>query len=139
MVLHRGFCTPWPHFRLRSALGARTDSQRYTARVRPGGHEVTGGDGQPAAGSSATAVRRMPPYTRPPATSLRPGVSQVKRLIGRLVGWEIEPVVHHVHMLQQAVTASLDALEERVSALEARTAPGELTAAGADERVPAAS
>ena len=100
----------------------------HTFRPRPA-------DGAPAAGQAATAVRRLPPYTRPPATSLRPGVSQLKRTIRRLIGWEIEPVIHHVHMLQQAVTASLDALEERVSALEA-AAPERASAA--DEPQPAA-
>ncbi|MGY1619678.1 glycosyltransferase family 4 protein [Geodermatophilus sp. SYSU D00691] len=95
-------------------------------------------EGEPAAGRSAAAVRRMPPYSRPPATSLRPGVSQLKRTIRRLIGWEIEPVVHHVHMLQQAVSASLDALEERVAALEARAPSVQQVPPGGDERIPAA-
>ncbi|HLM06931.1 MAG TPA: glycosyltransferase family 4 protein [Blastococcus sp.] len=73
-------------------------------------------------GAVASAVRRLPPYAMPPATSLRPGVSQVKGLIRRLIGWEVAPVVHHLHLLQQAVAASLDVLEERVAALEAAAA-----------------
>ncbi|HEX2074534.1 MAG TPA: glycosyltransferase family 4 protein [Geodermatophilus sp.] len=79
-------------------------------------------DGGAAAGRAALAVRRLPPFSRPPATSLRPGVSQLKRAVRRLVSWEIEPVVHHVHLLQQAVVASLDTLEQRVNALEAARA-----------------
>lgn len=72
-------------------------------------------------GRAALPVRRLPPFGKPPATSSRPGVSQLKQGIRRVTDWEIDPVVRHVHLLQQAVVASLDSLEQRVAALEARS------------------
>jgi glycosyltransferase involved in cell wall biosynthesis len=78
-----------------------------------------------APGRAALAVRRMPPFGKPPATSSRPGVSQLKQGVRRITDWEIDPVIRHVHLLQQAVVASLDALEQRVAALEARAGSGD--------------
>jgi hypothetical protein len=92
-----------------------------------------GAAGTPASGRATLPVRRLPAYSRPPATSLRPGVSQVKRGIRRLVSWEVEPVVHHQHLLQQAVAASLDTLEQRVAALESAVLPGSASGGGGDQ------
>ena len=86
-----------------------------------------GGPAEPvpaAPGRAGLAVRRLPPFGKPPATSSRPGVSQLKQGVRRITDWEIDPVVRHVHHLQQAVLASLDALEQRVAALEARPGDG---------------
>jgi len=71
-------------------------------------------------GRAALPVRRLPPFGKPAATSSRPGVPQLKQGIRRLTDWEIDPVVRHVHLLQQAVVAGLDSLEQRVAALEAQ-------------------
>jgi glycosyltransferase involved in cell wall biosynthesis len=91
-----------------------------------------------ATGRVALAVRRLPAFSRPPATSLRPGVSQLKKAVRRLISWEVDPVVHHEHLLQQAVVDSLDTLEQRVVALESAVAPEAVepvnsTAASADQ------
>jgi glycosyltransferase involved in cell wall biosynthesis len=113
----------------------QTQVRERARRTRGGDVPFTGGTpGAPAPGPAAAParaggagtlpVRRLPGYARPPATSLRPGVSQVKRSIRRLISWEIEPVIHHQQLLQQAVAASVDTLEQRVAALEAVVLPG---------------
>ena len=100
---------------------------RQRARlVRGGDVEFTGGapvaaaphEDAPASGQATLPVKRLPGYSRPPATSLRPGVSQLKRAVRRLISWEVDPVVHHELLLQQAVVASVDTLERRIAALE---------------------
>ncbi|SOD93755.1 glycosyltransferase family 4 protein [Blastococcus haudaquaticus] len=78
----------------------------------------------PTPGTATLPVRRLPPFSRPPATSLRPGVSQLKRAVRRLISWEVDPVVHHELLLQQAVVASLDTLEQRLAAVEGAVRPG---------------
>jgi glycosyltransferase involved in cell wall biosynthesis len=50
---------------------------------------------------------------RPPAVSARPGVTQVKRLIRRVVNWELAPVVVQLEALRRATIESISALEAR--------------------------
>jgi hypothetical protein len=114
--------------------------ERVQSEVRARARKARGGDVPftghapvaPAAGSTADgastgrvalAVRRLPAFSRPPASSLRPGVSHLKRAVRRLISWEVDPVVHHEHLLQQAVVDSLDTLEQRLAALENAVAP----------------
>jgi hypothetical protein len=42
--------------------------------------------------------------------SARPGVSPAKKLIRRVIGWEIEPLRDHERRLQRAVTEAVSRL-----------------------------
>jgi hypothetical protein len=44
----------------------------------------------------------------PPARSTRVSADMAKRLVRRLTQWEIEPIVHQVNALREAVIASLE-------------------------------
>jgi hypothetical protein len=64
----------------------------------------------------ATApLRRLRPVVPPKAVSARPGVSALKRLIRRLIAWELDPVVAQVNRLQQA---TIDAVATHQAAHE---------------------
>jgi glycosyltransferase involved in cell wall biosynthesis len=81
---------------------------------------------------AATMVRRLPPYTTPPATSARPGVPLVKRLIQRLTMWEITPLASRVDQLQSATANSLLVVAEEVEELKEALASATRTAPPAD-------
>jgi hypothetical protein len=109
--------------RVQSEVRARARRARGGDVPFTGGTPVAPASGTAAAdgrstGRVALAVRRLPAFSRPPASSLRPGVSHLKRAVRRLISWEVDPVVHHEHLLQQAVVDSLDTLEQRLAALE---------------------
>jgi hypothetical protein len=84
------------------------------------------------ASQAATMVRRLPPYTTPPATSARPGVPLVKRLIQRLTMWEITPLASRVDQLQSATANSLLVVAEEVEELKEALASATRTAAPAE-------
>ena len=51
---------------------------------------------------------------RPQPTSARPGVAPVKRVIERLIGWQIEPVAKRVEDLQRAAIDAVTQLDRRL-------------------------
>ena len=63
------------------------------------------------AGAAVDPLLALGPLPRPHAVSGRPGVSTVKRLIRRVIDWELEPIVTRLDALQRATieaTAELD-------------------------------
>lgn len=92
---------------------ARRSAAARGIRTKPGTGTTTG----PAATSSALPLRRLRPVPPPPATSARPGVSTVKKLIRRVIAWEVDPLREQIVRLQKA---SLQAAETTDARLEAR-------------------
>ena len=128
--------------RVQSEVRARARRARGGDLPFTGGHAVAVPSEDSVAeaasnGRVALAVRRLPAFSRPPASSLRPGVSQLKRAVRRLISWEVDPVVHHEHLLQQAVVDSLDTLERRLAALEKAVAPAADAGTGTSADQPA--
>jgi glycosyltransferase involved in cell wall biosynthesis len=80
------------------------------AAARPRAAGVVGADPVIAAsrGAVSAPLRRIPVLGRPRPTSNRPGSGLLKRLVRRLMNWELEPIVHHVNQLREA---TIDALE----------------------------
>lgn len=87
---------------------------RERAAVARGGPLVAkaAGGAQRAVGGRAAVpsapLRRLRPLSPPKAVSARPGVSGLKRLIRRLIAWELDPVVTHVNRLHQATTEAIE-------------------------------
>jgi hypothetical protein len=82
------------------AASAARPSGTDSAEVRP---TVT--TGLPV---SSAPVRRLAPLALPPASSARLSAHLVKRTVRRLTGWQLEPVVHQVNALRDAVIAALE-------------------------------
>jgi hypothetical protein len=113
---------PWPveegRAGLQNAVAHRAAQRRGTpTRTRfddrvlaPGGQPApTAGSAVGVSGPTGSApVRRLPPLMLPPARSTRVSADMAKRLVRRLTQWEIEPIVHQVNALREAVIASLE-------------------------------
>jgi glycosyltransferase involved in cell wall biosynthesis len=54
-------------------------------------------------------LRRLRPLTPPAPVSARPGVSLLKRLVRRIVAWEVDPLADQLNALQRATTEAIDA------------------------------
>jgi hypothetical protein len=83
-------------------------------RVRSWQLGATAGNLSPGSGSSAldplVALGAVP---RPRPVSARPGVSHVKRLLRRMLNWELDPIVRHIDALQRATIEAMSELESR--------------------------
>ena len=66
---------------------------------------------------ASAPLRRTPPLGRPAPISGRPGAGLLKRLTRRLIGWEIDPIVHQVNSLRDA---TIQAIETHASREEER-------------------
>lgn len=66
----------------------------------------------------ATPLRRLRPVPPPPATSARPGVSTVKRLIRRVIAWEVDPLREQIVDLQKAATQAAETTDARLDEVE---------------------
>jgi hypothetical protein len=62
----------------------------------------------------ATPLRRLRQVPPPPATSARPGVSTVKRLIRRVIAWEVDPLREQLVDLQRAATQAAETADARL-------------------------
>jgi len=101
--------TPWA---VDPAAPDRDDIQRQIAeRARASAIDTAdAGD----AGDDRRAVDAMlaiGPLERPEPTSARPGVAPVKRAIGRLIGWQVDPLADRLDDLQRATTEAVARLE----------------------------
>lgn len=65
-------------------------------------------------GPAVDPLLALGPLRRPHAVSARPGVTQVKRLLRRLVNWELDPIATRVEELQQATVDAVAELESRI-------------------------
>lgn len=71
-------------------------------------------------------LRRIRPLSLPPPVSTRPGVTPVKRVVQRLTGWELDPIVAQVNQLQRAVVEVAEWLSQaQASRTEERASPVE--------------
>lgn len=89
--------------------------QRRAAAQR-GIKVVTASSSQPGAIPThvATPLRRLRQVPPPPATSARPGVSTVKRLIRRVIAWEVDPLREQLVDLQRAATQAAETTDARL-------------------------
>ncbi|MDX6257129.1 MAG: D-inositol-3-phosphate glycosyltransferase [Frankiales bacterium] len=85
------------------------------AQLRRGGRAAVGEHGglrDRSAAASATrrsaALRRLPPLAPPAAVSARRGASTFKRLVRRATAWEVDPVIHQVNALRDAVVQAIE-------------------------------
>ncbi|WP_426573349.1 glycosyltransferase family 4 protein [Aquihabitans sp. McL0605] len=62
----------------------------------------------------ATPLRRLRAVPPPPATSARPGVSTVKRLIRRVIAWEVDPLREQLIDLQKASVQAAETTDARL-------------------------
>jgi hypothetical protein len=79
-----------------------------------------GASGRTGAGQPATAalpLRRLRPVPPPPATSARPGVSTVKKLIRRVIAWEVDPLREQLVRLQKASLQAAETTDARLEEL----------------------
>ncbi len=97
----------WPAGLERAALQAEIETRATAARGgAPAGRTWTGTDG--ARPPLSAKVRRIGPLRPPAPVSERPGVSAVKRLIHRVIAWELTPIADQVNTLQAATADALD-------------------------------
>jgi glycosyltransferase involved in cell wall biosynthesis len=61
--------------------------------------------------SAVDPLLALGPVPRPAAVSARPGVTQVKRALRRLINWEVEPVAAHLEALRRATIEAITELE----------------------------
>jgi glycosyltransferase involved in cell wall biosynthesis len=103
-------------------LRERVQEQVVARATRRRGLPVRTDHGRPAAvtGQSSLPLRRLPPLGLPPATSARPGVSLLKRLVRRATGWQVDPLVAQVNALREVTIQAL----ERNAQLEREAAAG---------------
>lgn len=97
--------------------GADDDDVRGTVQAEVRARAVAARGGPPVAGrgpagadapSPSAPVRRLAPLRPPAPVSARPGVSAVKRLMHRLLAWELTPITDQVNSLQRATADALD-------------------------------
>jgi glycosyltransferase involved in cell wall biosynthesis len=103
-------------------LRERVQEQVVARATRRRGLPVRTEKGRPAAvtGQGSLPLRRLPPLGLPPATSARPGVSLLKRLVRRATGWQVDPLVAQVNALREVTIQAL----ERTAQLEREAAAG---------------
>lgn len=93
---------------------------RARALASRGGVAVVGAGTDGTAPSPSAPVRRLAPLRPPEPVSARPGVSVVKRLMHRLLAWELTPISDQVNSLQRATA---DALDRTTPPPDSRTSP----------------
>jgi glycosyltransferase involved in cell wall biosynthesis len=64
--------------------------------------------GAAAASRRSAALRRLPPLAPPAAVSGRRGASTFKRMVRRATAWEVDPVIHQVNALRDAVVQAIE-------------------------------
>ncbi|MCU1358652.1 MAG: glycosyltransferase [Acidimicrobiales bacterium] len=74
-------------------------------------------------GSAAVPLRRLRHVPLPPATSARPGVSTVKKLIRRVIAWEVDPLRDQVTRLHEAAIQAAETTDARLEHVEHEVEP----------------
>ncbi|HEU5151009.1 MAG TPA: glycosyltransferase family 4 protein [Iamia sp.] len=98
---------PWPATGDRTRIQAEIEARATAARGgAASGRSWAGAGGERPALSAP--VRRVGVITAPAPVSARPGVSLLKRLIRRVIYWEIQPLTDQVNRLQRATADALD-------------------------------
>jgi len=105
---------PWPFEPSSIDRDAVMAEVRARAAASRGGIAATS-DGEPAAAGrqardASVPLRRLGSLTIPAPVSGRPGASILKSVVRRLTAWEVDPIVHQVNRLQQAVIEATERL-----------------------------
>lgn len=80
------------------------DVRRRAAAVRAGREGA-----EPQHRSSVAApLREIAPLGHAPIRSPKPGVAYVKRIVRKLVGWQLDPIIQHINALQQATIMAVE-------------------------------
>jgi glycosyltransferase involved in cell wall biosynthesis len=102
------------------------DREAVMAEVRRRSAALRGVKVAPTAGQAprrtdalvTTPLRRLRPVPLPTATSARPGVSTVKKLIRRIIAWEVDPLRDQVTRLHEASLKAAETTEARLEQVE---------------------
>lgn len=90
----------------------RLDIQTQIAsRARSAQIGATGVTPGPAVGGAVDPLLSLGHLHRPRAVSARPGVTPVKRVIERLIAWQVEPLAAQIESLQRATIAAVAKLD----------------------------
>ena len=86
------------------------DVRRRAAVVREAREaRESGAAGRTAGRSSASLpLREIAPLGHAPIRSPKPGVAYVKRLVRKLVAWQLDPIIQHINRLHRATLDSLE-------------------------------
>jgi glycosyltransferase involved in cell wall biosynthesis len=95
----------------------RAAAQRGVRVRRPAGATGATGPARPPE-EVATPLRRLRRLPPPPATSARPGVSTLKRLVRRVIAWEVDPLREQLADLQKAALQAAEAADARIDEVE---------------------
>ncbi len=116
----------------RNAVQAQVTSRARAAEISAVGEPVY----QPSGRRPVDSLLALGHLHRPLPHSARPGVAPVKRMIDRLIGWQIDPLATRIEALQRATTdavAQLDRQSETVAApIEPPSMPKPRVTNGAD-------
>ena len=94
-------------------IGRRSAANRGVISRSATGHRA--GAAQPA--SAALPLRRLRAVPPPPATSARPGVSTVKKVIRRVIAWGVDPLREQLVRLQKASLQAAETTDARLDQL----------------------
>lgn len=94
---------------LQRQIEARARSSGGSSRARSSASRLDDRNGGHRAAEPLLAVGSL---RRPEATSARPGVAPLKRMVDRLTAWRVDPLADHVEALQRAATEAVVRLEE---------------------------
>jgi hypothetical protein len=93
-------------------LGPVPTREELQAEVRRRAAASRGGRSTAPSPGQAGALRRLEPLGPAPAQSAKPGMGLVKRVVLRLTGFQVNPIIEHVNLLHRA---TLEALEDQES------------------------
>ena len=65
------------------------------------------------AGELSARMRRVPPLVLPAPASARRGASTVKRIVRRLTGWQVDPIVARMNQMRATLIDEFETLERR--------------------------
>lgn len=96
---------------IEAQIRARVRGRRLAESTEGTAPGREGGDG--IDGAAVDPLLALGPLARPHAVSARPGVSSLKRLVRRVIDWELEPIVGRLDALHQATIEAIAELERR--------------------------
>jgi hypothetical protein len=91
-----------------------SDRDAAMAEIRArAAHRPMGEPGRAATRDLSAAMRRVPPFVLPDPGSARRGASTVKRVVRRLTGWQVDPLVARMNQLRATLIDEFETLERR--------------------------
>jgi hypothetical protein len=88
------------------------DAAMAEIRARAAHHPMSDSGHATARGLSAP-MRRVPPFVLPDPGSARRGAGTVKRVVRRLTGWQVDPLVARMNQLRATLIDEFETLERR--------------------------